>query len=72
MPTDHIDELQTQAEYARQRYQLYKARTFGARATSPGRLRELERVCEQAEARLRFAVQEQQRDAREQEHEPDA
>jgi hypothetical protein len=43
------------ARYARERYQLYKARAMGPRATSPARLRELQQACEQAQARLRFA-----------------
>ena len=61
VPTDHLDDLRTQARYARERYQLYKARTLGPRSTSPQRLRELQRACEQAEARLRFAQAEEQR-----------
>jgi hypothetical protein len=49
------DELQALARYARQRYDLYKAKAYGPRLTSPTRLRELERECLRAEARLRFA-----------------
>ena len=45
--------LQAEARYARERYQLYKARTYGPRPTDPARLRELERSCELAESRLR-------------------
>ncbi len=59
MSTDPLEDLRTQAEYARQRYQLYKAKSYGQRPTSPGRLRELERTYEQAQARLRFAETEQ-------------
>lgn len=51
----HLDELQAQAQYARQRYDLYKARAYGPRLTSPARMRELERDASLAEARLRFA-----------------
>jgi hypothetical protein len=47
--------LQAEARRARERYQLYKARTFGPRPTDPGRLRELERTCQLAERRLRRA-----------------
>jgi hypothetical protein len=61
MPTDHLDDLRTQAQYARERYQLYKAKAYGQRPTSPERLRELQRAYEQAEARLHFAEAEEQR-----------
>lgn len=45
-----------EARYARERYALYRARMYGgSRPTSLTRLRELERRCEQAEARLRNA-----------------
>jgi len=50
-----------QAQYARERYQLYKAKSLGGRPTSPQRLRELQRASEQAEERLRFAQAEAQR-----------
>jgi hypothetical protein len=50
-----LDELETQARFARQRYDLYRARAYGPRPTSPGRLRELERECTRAEEALRFA-----------------
>ena len=54
-----IDELQVEARYHRERYDLYRAKAYGPRATSPARLRELERACQAAEARLRYAEQEQ-------------
>ena len=47
--------LQADARYARERFQLYRARVHGSRATDPTRLRELERTCQRAEARLRRA-----------------
>lgn len=50
-----FDELRAQAQHARQRYDLYKAKTYGLRATSPARLRELEREAARAEANLLFA-----------------
>ena len=53
-----LDELQVQARFARQRYDLYKARAYGERPTSPARLRELQRESERAEAALRFAKSE--------------
>jgi hypothetical protein len=59
--TDHLDDLRAQAQYARERYQLYKAKAYGQQPTSPDRLRELQRASERAEARLRFAEAEEQR-----------
>jgi hypothetical protein len=61
MPTDHLDDLRANARYARERYQLYKVKVYGQRPTSPERLRELQRAYEDARARLRFAVAEEQR-----------
>jgi hypothetical protein len=58
---EHLDDLRAQAKYARERYQLYQAKSFGPRLTSPARLRELRRIYEQAEARLRAAKTEEQR-----------
>jgi hypothetical protein len=63
--SDHLDELRANARYARERYQLYKAKSYGPRPTSPARLRELERAHEDAQARLLFAEQEQARAAKE-------
>jgi hypothetical protein len=48
-------ELEAEERYARERYQLYKARAYGSRLTSAGRLRELERAARFAETRLRRA-----------------
>ncbi|HEX3976757.1 MAG TPA: hypothetical protein VHW96_10865 [Solirubrobacteraceae bacterium] len=61
MSTRHLDDLRAQAQYARQRYDLYKARAYGQRPTSPARMQELQRACEQAEARLRAAEAEERR-----------
>lgn len=47
--------LEAAARHARERYQLYKAKTYGPRATSPKRLRELDRERARAETRLRRA-----------------
>ena len=55
MPDDHLEDLRARARYARQRYELYKAKAYGQRPTTPARMRELERECEQAEARLAAA-----------------
>jgi hypothetical protein len=61
MPDERLEDLRAGARYARQRYELYKAKAYGQRPTSPARMRELERACEQAEARLAAAVAEQHR-----------
>jgi hypothetical protein len=61
MSTEHLDDLRAQAKYARERYQLYRAKSFGARPTSPARLRELQRAYELTEARLSAAKAEEQR-----------
>jgi hypothetical protein len=47
--------LEAEARYARERYQLYRAKAYGPSATSPTRLRELDRDRGRAEARLRRA-----------------
>ena len=57
-----LDELQAQAQYARQRYDIYKAKAYGPRLTSPARLRELEREASRTEANLRFAKAQAKRD----------
>jgi hypothetical protein len=61
MSVERLNDLKAQARYARERYQLYKAKSFGQRLTSPARLRELQRTYEQAEARLSAATTEEQR-----------
>jgi hypothetical protein len=64
---EHLEDLRTQARYARERYQLYKAKTYGPRPTSPVRLRELQREHERTDARLRAAEDEVRRRAAEDE-----
>jgi hypothetical protein len=61
MSSRHLDDLQAQAQHARQRYDLYKARVYGQRPTSPARMRELQRAYEQAAERLRAAQAEERR-----------
>ena len=61
MSTRQLDDLRAQAQHARQRYDLYKAKAYGQRLTSPARMRELQRECERAEARLRAAQAEERR-----------
>ena len=52
--TEH---LLAEARYQRHRYDLYRAKMYGSRPTTLTRLRELERVVQAAEARLRRAQQ---------------
>jgi hypothetical protein len=59
MSTRPLDDLRLQAQHARQRYDLYKAKAYGPRPTNPARMRELERASEQAQARLRAAEAEE-------------
>jgi hypothetical protein len=51
-----LEMLEAEARHARDRYRLYRASVSGRRATSPGRLRELEREHRRAESRLRRAT----------------
>jgi hypothetical protein len=53
-----IEELRAEARYARERYDLYRAKMYGLRPTSIARFRELERMHQGADARLRRAQQE--------------
>jgi hypothetical protein len=50
-----LELLEAAARHARERYQLYKAKSYGPSATSPMRLRELDSERSRAEARLRRA-----------------
>jgi hypothetical protein len=47
-----LAELEAEARYARDRYQLYRAKAYGPRSTSSGRLGELERQSKLAKSRL--------------------
>jgi hypothetical protein len=53
-----IEELRAEATYARERYHLYRAKMYGPRPTTMSRLRELERIYQGADARLRHAQEE--------------
>jgi hypothetical protein len=53
-----VEELRVEATYARERYHLYRAKMYGLRPTTMSRLRELERISEGADARLRRAQEE--------------
>ena len=52
--------LEAETQYARERYQLYSAKAYGSRLTSPGRLRELERKSKLADSRLDRAKADQE------------
>jgi hypothetical protein len=54
----HIADLRAEARYARERYDLYRAKVYGPRETSMTRLRELERIHQAADARLQHAERE--------------
>jgi len=53
-----IEDLRAQARYHRMRLDLYRAKMYGLRPTTMTRLRELERIDRDAEARLRGAERE--------------
>jgi hypothetical protein len=50
-----LERLREEARYRRERLDLYRAATYGGRATSEGKLRELQRASDGAAARLRRA-----------------
>ena len=50
-----LEDLRTEARYWRERCELYRAKAYGSRPTTPGRLRELERTALGAESRLKRA-----------------
>ena len=50
------DELHLDVRHERERLALYRAKLLGPRPTSIARLRELERSCARAEARLANAI----------------
>jgi hypothetical protein len=52
-----LEELQAEARYHRERYDLYRAKMYALRPTTTARLRELERAHVSADARLRRAEQ---------------
>jgi hypothetical protein len=57
--TAELEQLRAEARYARERRDLYRAKMYGPRPTSPVRMRELERALEGAVARLQRAEQAQ-------------
>lgn len=50
-----LESLRLEARYWRDKHDLYRAKAYGPRATSPARLSELARAARDAEARLRRA-----------------
>lgn len=50
-----LEELQADADHSRRKYDLYRAKVYGPRPTSHGRLRELERTSALAQSRLERA-----------------
>ena len=50
-----LAELEAEARYARERYQVYRAKAYGPRSTSSRRLGELERQSKLANSRLERA-----------------
>ncbi len=53
--SSRFEELQAEAQHARDRHSLYRAKTLSSRPTSPGRLRELKRASLVATARAERA-----------------
>jgi hypothetical protein len=63
-----LRELEAEARYARERYQLYKARSYSSRLTSHERLRQLEQRSKLAERRLQRAKVDQAHERRDERH----
>ena len=55
MTNHHLDDLRAEARYHRERYDLYRAKVYSQRATSPARLRALHLASQTALARLHAA-----------------
>jgi hypothetical protein len=53
-----LEDLRAEARYARQRLDLYTARSYGGRAVSETRLREYQRASDAAAERLAHAERE--------------
>jgi hypothetical protein len=51
-----LEQLRAEARYHRERYDLYRAKVYGMRASTPARLRELHLAREMAESRLSAAL----------------
>jgi hypothetical protein len=53
---EELERLRADARYHRERLELYRAKAYGSRPTSPARLRELQRAHEGAAERLAHAL----------------
>jgi DNA-binding transcriptional regulator YbjK len=51
-----LEALRAELSYRRQKRDLYRAKTYGPRPSSPERMRELDRLVAEAEARLEHMV----------------
>jgi hypothetical protein len=51
-----IDELRTEADYHRQRLDLYRAKLYGGRPLNAARLKDFQRASDEATARLKAAL----------------
>jgi hypothetical protein len=49
---NRLEELRAEARFARERFELYRARAYGSRPTSPAKLRELEQEATRTRERL--------------------
>jgi hypothetical protein len=47
-----LAQLEAEAKYARERFDLYRAKVYGPRSSNPTQLRKLQEACKYAEARL--------------------
>ena len=54
-PARRLEELQAGERVARERYELYRAKVYGPRPTSLGRLRDLDQAWKLAQSRLHRA-----------------
>jgi hypothetical protein len=70
LPAPDLQELEAEARYHRDRLALYRARVLSSKPTSVTRLRELERISEAADARLRHAATRDGSDGSVNRHEP--
>jgi len=52
---NRLEDLEAEARYQRERLALYRARAYSCQPTTMVRMRELQRLCEHADRRLRRA-----------------
>jgi hypothetical protein len=58
MADRHLEELEAEARYQRERLALYRARAYGSQDTSEARMRKLQQASDHADERLRAAQRE--------------